>query len=82
MCTEARFVQGAQTSQWFGMPMPNAPVPAANMRLQPQPAAYVEVTIDPAAHGDAGLGPIQRAARLKTADGQEWTFELTAYVDR
>ncbi len=81
MCTNARLVQGGRTSQWFGMPMTNNP-PPANVRLSDDEPAYLEVSIDPAAHGEAGLGQIARAVFLRTADGQELRFDLTAIVGR
>lgn len=80
MCTRARLVQGSNVSPWFGMPMPNAPVSDADVRIEPGEDAYLEVTIDPAAHGEAGLGQIQRGIRLTTTGGQELNFTLTANV--
>jgi hypothetical protein len=57
-----------------------APLPPANVRLSQSQPAYLEVTVDPAAHGERGLGPIQRAVLLKTANGQELRFELAAHI--
>ena len=82
MCTRARLVQADRTSEWFGMPMDNAPQPSADFSLQPGQPAYLEVTIDPAAHGDRGLGPIERMVSLKTTEGQTIEFTLNANVVR
>lgn len=82
MCTRARLVQGGQVSPWFGMDMPGAPVPPANLRLAPDQPAYLEISVDPAAHGDAGLGPLRRQAMVMTASGQALEFELTGQVVR
>lgn len=82
MCTRARLVQAGKASAWFGMPMPNAPVPPANMPLAADQPAYLEVTIDPAAHGEAGLGRIRRGVVLETAGGEVVRFELVAEVVR
>lgn len=80
MCTRARLVQGGKISPWFGMPMPDSPVPDVDVQLKPGEGAYLEVTIDPAAHGRAGLGKIQRGINMKTEGGQKLTFSLTATV--
>ncbi len=61
--------------------MSNNP-PPANVRLAAGQPTYLEVSIDPAAHGEAGLGPIARAVFLRTADGQDLRFDLTATVVR
>lgn len=82
MCTRARLVQAGRASDWLGMPMPNAPVPPANVSLTAGQPAYLEVTVDPAAHGDAGLGRIRRGVVLETAGGEIIRFELVAEVVR
>ena len=80
MCTRGRLVQAATVSDWFGMPMPDAPVPPANIALRPGGPSSLEISIDPAAHGEAGLGPIRRGVRLTTATGETMEFTVTATV--
>lgn len=82
MCTKARLVQAGHTSDWYGMDHSNGPVVASNIRLAANQPAYLEVTIDPAAHGPNGIGPIQRGVTLKTAGGQELTFDLHAQITK
>lgn len=81
MCTRARLVQGAQVSEWFGMPM-NGPTFPTNIRLAGGQPAYLEVEIDPAAHDEAGLGPLMRGVVLQTASNQELQFELAGFIVR
>jgi hypothetical protein len=64
------------------MPHRANPNPTANIKLAPEQPAFLEVSVDPAAHGEAGLGPIQRAVMLRTASGQELTFTLKATIIR
>src|SRR3989344_4427486 len=68
MCTTARFIQGGQESDEFGMPG-HGFVPPMERTIAPGETAQIVVTFDPAAHGPAGVGKISRAVRLETDRG-------------
>ncbi len=68
MCTVASLVKGEKRWGPVGMPGHDA-VPEIGAELAPGEEALVEATFDPTAHGPAGVGAIDRAVVLETADG-------------
>ncbi len=68
MCTEASLLQAGEKLGPFGMPG-HGLVPTINQKIAPGAEIQVEAVFDPAAHGPAGLGKINRAVILETANG-------------
>ena len=80
MCTKARLVQVDRVGSWAST-LGSDSSRAARTRLDTG-AARLDVQVDPAAHGEEGLGPITRGVILRTAAGQNLTFEMAAVVVR
>lgn len=80
MCTLATLTT---SSGWiygpFGMPG-HGFVPPANALLAPGQEASVEIVFDPAAHGPSGVGRIERAIMLESAQARPLKLRFLAMV--
>lgn len=78
MCTTATLVTAKGRKGPFGMPGhgPNA----TKALLEPAELAELEVVFDPAAHGPSGLGRIERAVTLESAEAPPLELRMVAMV--
>lgn len=79
MCTQATLVYQGQTKGPFGMPG-HGPLAPVKESIAPGESAEIIVVFDPAAHGPAGVGLIERAVFLETAQGGKLTLDIKAKV--
>lgn len=79
MCTTAYLLKDQKRLGPFGMPG-HGTSRGVSLALAPGEKVEVEVVYDPAAHGPAGLGRVERAVKLETAEGPSWELSFTAEV--
>jgi hypothetical protein len=80
MCTRATLTTSSGRAYGpFGMPG-HGFVPLANARLAPGQEASVDIVFDPAAHGPSGMGRIERAITLQTAQARPLELRFVAMV--
>lgn len=79
MCTTAYLLKDQKRLGPFGMPGHEA-LPEVGLALAPSEKLEVEIIFDPAAHGPAGLGRVERAVMLETAEGPSFELSFAAEV--
>jgi len=79
MCTSASFIKGTDRFGPFGM-AGHGFIPRINQQIAAGEEFQVEVVFDPAAHGPAGIGRIDRAVYVETAENGTFEFHIAALV--
>lgn len=77
MCTSAVLEYDGRVSPRFGMHNNSA---FWSETVAPSKTARLKVTFDPMAHGPNALGPVTRTVSLKTNNGGQYKFTITANV--